>query len=67
MEKSDARGDEILEFAVRNDLTIYNVPDCDPTFSSARGESWIDLTMDRLQNICSVVDWEVSDDVTGTE
>ena len=38
VEKSDARGDEILEFVIRNDLTIFNVPDCDPTFSSARGE-----------------------------
>ena len=67
MEKSDTRGDEILEFAVRNDLTIYNVLDCDLTFSSARGESWIDLTLGRLQNPCSAVEWEVSDDVTGTD
>ena len=67
VEKSDARGDEILEFAIRNDLTIFNVPDCDPTFSSARGESWIDLTMGRLQNPCSAIEWEVVDDLTGTE
>ena len=48
-------------------MSIHNVPDCDPTFSSARGESWIDLSMGRLQNPCSAVEWEVSDDVTGTD
>ena len=39
VEKSDARGDEIAEFAVRCQLDIFNDTDCDPTFSSARGDS----------------------------
>ena len=45
IEKSDARREEIAEFIVRCNLDMFNVADCDPTFSLVREDSWIDLTL----------------------
>lgn len=44
-QRSDSRGEVLLEFINKYDLTILNESSSPPTFDSVPGKSWIDLVL----------------------
>lgn len=56
---SEARGNALMDLVGRHRLEIANNSDDLATFSSANGQSWIDVTLGRNVNIA---EWKVDDD-----
>ncbi|GIY78163.1 putative 115 kDa protein in type-1 retrotransposable element R1DM [Caerostris darwini] len=61
----DERGSKLLMFCNQQDLNIENSPDSPPTFTSTRGESWIDLLL--TKNITADISLEILDEVTNSD
>ncbi|GIX79773.1 hypothetical protein CDAR_77431 [Caerostris darwini] len=61
----DERGSKVLSFCHLMDLNIENTPDMPPTYSSSRGDSWIDLVITR--NIEQNFSLTVSDEITNSD
>ncbi|GIX73550.1 hypothetical protein CEXT_736961 [Caerostris extrusa] len=61
----DERGSKLLSFCHQLDLNIENQPDTIPSFSSSRGNSWIDLLVTR--NLNAEVQMEILDEVTNSD
>ncbi|GIY71306.1 hypothetical protein CDAR_529451 [Caerostris darwini] len=61
----DCRGRKLLAFCDIHELNIENQPDSLPTFSSSRGDSWIDLLL--TKNFSSDLVLEVLDEVTNSD
>ncbi|GIY73629.1 hypothetical protein CEXT_430541, partial [Caerostris extrusa] len=61
----DERGSKLLSFCHQLDLNIENQPDTLPSFSSSRGNSWIDLLITR--NLNAEVQMEILDEVTNSD
>ncbi|GIY24046.1 RNA-directed DNA polymerase from mobile element jockey [Caerostris darwini] len=61
----DCRGRKLLSFCHRHELFIENSPDSLPTFSSNRGNSWIDLMISK--NLDYETTLQILDEVTGSD
>ncbi|GIY37466.1 RNA-directed DNA polymerase from mobile element jockey [Caerostris darwini] len=61
----DDRGSKLLSFCNQQDLNIENSPDSLPSFSSIRGESWIDLLI--TKNLQNEISMEILDEVTNSD
>ncbi|GIX77315.1 hypothetical protein CDAR_276491 [Caerostris darwini] len=61
----DCRARKLLVFCDIHELNIENQPDSLPTFSSSRGDSWIDLIL--TKNLNSEIDLEVLDEITNSD
>ena len=55
--QTNRRGAKLGEFISRNQLVVLNNPSATPTFSSARGQSWIDVTLATPLIANRIVDW----------
>ncbi|XP_035215115.1 uncharacterized protein LOC118188733 [Stegodyphus dumicola] len=55
----DPRGLQICEFLASTDMCVINDPDSPPTFTGARGNSWIDLTLLRKHGQLNIINWKV--------
>lgn len=58
-EITDERGTELIEFMLTNNLATLNNSDSIPTFETANGKSWIDVTLTSLNILSEVVFWKV--------
>ncbi|GBM74402.1 hypothetical protein AVEN_203864-1 [Araneus ventricosus] len=47
LKETDRRGEEVLNFISRWNITVVNDPNSIPTYSCTKHESWIDLTLTR--------------------
>lgn len=56
---TDKRGEEIFEFYSRHDLFMVNSSKSLPTFETANGRSWIDLTISSQSLYSQIKGWEV--------
>lgn len=61
---TDDRGEELIEFIIKNDLIILNNMNSEPTFDCNRGKSWIDLTLVSSGMFTYIKKWEVTKDST---
>ncbi|GIY79612.1 RNA-directed DNA polymerase from mobile element jockey [Caerostris darwini] len=61
----DERGSSLLAFCQQQDLVIENSPHSPPTFSSSRGDSWIDLLV--TKNINSEISMDIVDDISNSD
>ncbi|GIX87694.1 hypothetical protein CDAR_616961 [Caerostris darwini] len=61
----DERGSKVLTFCHQHDLAIENSPESPPTYSSSRGDSWIDLLLTR--NLASEITLEVTDHISNSD
>ncbi|GIX87699.1 reverse transcriptase domain-containing protein [Caerostris darwini] len=61
----DDRGTKVIHFCNSLDLYIENNPNSPPTYSSNRGDSWIDLLI--TNNINDNITLEVRDDITNSD
>ncbi|GIY68078.1 uncharacterized protein CDAR_452961 [Caerostris darwini] len=61
----DERGSKLLAFCHQLDLNIENQPDTLPSFSSSRGNSWIDLLI--TKNLNAEVQMDILDEVTNSD
>lgn len=58
---TEDRGTNVLEFVLRNNLTVVNDNNSIPTFQTVNGRSWIDLTITSAPTMKLIEDWEVLD------
>lgn len=56
---TDDRGEELSEFLLLNNLFLLNNRDSLPTFESARGTSWIDISAVSGNLLSQVAHWDV--------
>lgn len=56
---SDRRGENILEFLIKHNLTIENDKYSPPTFQTSRAKGWIDLTISNTSLHPDIRNWEV--------
>ncbi|GIY68090.1 hypothetical protein CDAR_453051 [Caerostris darwini] len=61
----EERGSKLLLFCHQHELNIENSPDSFPTFTSTRGESWIDLLL--TKNITADLSLDILDEVTNSD
>ncbi|GIX76024.1 uncharacterized protein CDAR_443101 [Caerostris darwini] len=61
----DERGSKLLHFCHSMDLNVENDPFSPPTFSSSRGDSWIDLLL--TKNLSDEISLEVRDEITNSD
>ncbi|GIX76034.1 RNA-directed DNA polymerase from mobile element jockey [Caerostris darwini] len=61
----DERGSKLLTLCQQLDLSIENQPNSPPTYSSSRGDSWIDLLISK--NLDSALSLEISDHITNSD
>ncbi|GBN85862.1 Putative protein in type-1 retrotransposable element R1DM [Araneus ventricosus] len=64
---TDERGKSILEFVNKMDLFIENNGGSLATYSSEKGESWIDLTITKNIDQNLVENWCVHSEITGSD
>ncbi|GBL74565.1 hypothetical protein AVEN_176507-1 [Araneus ventricosus] len=64
---TDERGKSVLEFVNKMDLFIENTGDSLATYSSEKGESWIDLTITKNIEGNLVDNWCVHSEITGSD
>jgi hypothetical protein len=60
-EEDDGRGRQVIDLVGAANLVVENDPDSLPTFETANGRSWIDVTFSRD---ATVEDWEVREEET---
>ncbi|XP_067140346.1 uncharacterized protein [Centruroides vittatus] len=63
----DGRGSLLEEFFTHNDLLIINNPLSPPTFTSHRGESWIDVAVGCNSTYTKISNWRVLTEDSLTE
>ncbi|XP_023232094.1 uncharacterized protein LOC111631977 [Centruroides sculpturatus] len=63
----DRRGGLLEEFFMHNDLLVINNPLSPPTFTSHRGESWIDVTVGCSRTYTKINNWRVLSEDSLTE
>lgn len=66
--RSDGRGHLLLEHMTAKRLVVNNVVPCLPTYFTSSGiGSWPDVTFSSNADVNLVTDWEVMDEVTGSD
>lgn len=65
--RTDDRGAQLAEFIIARDLLPLNTPESPPTFESARGCSWIDITLASQNIVRDITNWTVLSDTTGSD
>lgn len=58
----DDRGEAVTEFIIKNNLTLLNDSNSEPTFETARGKSWIDLSIISNSLIKETISWKILKD-----
>ncbi|GIX69951.1 uncharacterized protein CDAR_394471 [Caerostris darwini] len=61
----DERGSKLLSFCHQMDINIENGPNTPPTYSSSRGDSWVDLLI--TKNINDNINMIVSAEITNSD
>ncbi|GBM01867.1 hypothetical protein AVEN_218985-1 [Araneus ventricosus] len=62
--ETDRRGEEVLSFISKWNITVVNDPNSIPTYNCTKGESWIDLTLTRNITDRHIREWKVHDQET---
>lgn len=66
--RTDGRGHLLMEHVTAKRLVVYNVVPSLPTYFTSTGiGSWPEVTFSGNADVPMVMDWEVLDDVTGSD
>lgn len=63
IQRCDSGGNQLLDFVIKQDITILNDPGSLPTFDATIGRSWIGIVMYRNININEIGDFTISDEI----